>query len=59
MPTHDEIKKAVLEAAGNPEAGIVKDLADVIAAKIVGLFSTPSVISPTKEARVTKPAEIR
>ena len=57
MPTHAEIKAAILEAAGNPEAGPVKDLADAMAKKVVGLF-TPNE-SPTKEARVIRPGETR
>lgn len=57
MPTYDQIRAAILEAAGNPEAGPVKDLADAMAKKVVGLF-TPNE-SPTKEARIVRPAETR
>lgn len=37
MASHDEILKALLAVAGNPETGAVKDFAPLMAAAIVAL----------------------
>ena len=37
MATKEEIKKAILSVAGNPESGIIADMADKWAEAIVGL----------------------
>ena len=58
MATKDEIKSAILKAAGNPSAGIIKDLADDFAQAVWELDNTNSV-NPAKEVRVTTPIETR
>jgi len=58
MATKDEIKKAILEVAGNPISGAIADLADSMADAVVAI-DTPAVVGEVKEARVTKPTEIR
>lgn len=37
MATREDIKKAILAVAGNPESGIVAQLADAMADAVVGL----------------------
>jgi hypothetical protein len=54
MADYAAIKKAILKVAGNPESGVVKDLADDWARAIVALDE-----EPTKETRVLKAAEKR
>lgn len=58
MATKDQIKKAILEVAGNPISGPIADLADSMADAVVAI-DTPAVYGEAKEARVTKPAETR
>lgn len=63
MATKEEIKKAILEVAGNPDSGVVVEYADAWAEAIVGLDTpaTPSLASngPAKETRVVKSEETR
>ncbi len=58
MATKEQIKKAILEVAGNPISGAIADLADSMADAVVAI-DTPAVVGEVKEARVTKPTEIR
>lgn len=58
MATKEQIKKAILEVAGNPISGAIADLADSMADAVVAI-DTPAVHGEAKEARVTKPAETR
>lgn len=58
MATKEQIKKAILEVAGNPVSGAIADLADTMADAVVAI-DTPAVLGEVKEARVTKPAETR
>lgn len=63
MATKEQIKRAILEVAGNPESGVVYNLAGAWADAIVGL-DTPAIPSiaangPAKETRVTKPEDLR
>lgn len=58
MATKDQIKKAILEVAGNPVSGAIADLADSMADAVVAI-DTPAVLGEVKEARITKPAETR
>lgn len=58
MATKDQIKKAILEVAGNPVSGVIADLADSMADAVVAI-DNPAVLGEVKEARVTKPAETR
>lgn len=65
MATKAEIKKAILAVAGNPESGVVAQLADTWAQAIVDLDNeaasedAKAVGGSTKETRVTKPSETR
>jgi hypothetical protein len=58
MATKDEIKAAILKTAGNPSAGIIKDLADDFAKAVWELDNTNSV-SPAKEVRIVDSKETR
>lgn len=58
MLTKDEIKQAILKAAGNPVVGPIADLADEMATEVSALIS-PQISSAAKEARVQKPSELR
>jgi len=66
MATRAEIKKVILDVAGNPESGPVKQLADRWADAIVAIDApapAPKVaredVEPIKETRVLKAAEKR
>ena len=67
MASRDDIKKVILAVAGNPESGIVPQLADAWAKAIAELDSAPNgdvqekneAAKPAKEMRVTKPTEVR
>jgi copper chaperone CopZ len=75
MATKDEIKKAILEVAGNPESGSVFNLAGKWADAIVALDTTKVDLDavkgegevvqtakfdrPAKETRITKAEETR
>lgn len=53
MATEEQIKKAILKVAGDPESGAIKDLADELARAIVELDT------PAKETRVVTSKETR
>lgn len=55
MATREQIIKAILDAAGNPDVGIIKDLASTFADAVVAIDQPPVV----KETRVQKPEETR
>lgn len=57
MITKAEIKKAILEAVGNPEAGVILEESDKIADKILALVSPP--LESARESRVVKASELR
>lgn len=57
MATKEQIKKTILEVAGNPSSGAVVDLADAWAEAIQNLDLSFS--RDEKEIRVTKPTELR
>jgi len=69
MATKEQIKKTILELAGNPESGAIASLADAWANAIAELDKTPRsktevqdgapISALQKESRVTKPTEIR
>jgi hypothetical protein len=60
MATKEEIKKAILEVAGNPESGVVHELADKWADAILEIDSPkPAPVMADKENRITKIAETR
>jgi hypothetical protein len=58
MATKDEIKAAILKTAGNPSAGVIKDLADDLARAVWELDNTNSV-NPAKEVRIVDSKETR
>jgi hypothetical protein len=58
MATQDDIKKAILKAAGNPSVGVIADIADDLAKAVWELDNTNSY-SPAKEARVVDIKETR
>lgn len=58
MATKEQIKKAILDVAGNPESGVVADFAEAWADAIVEIDS-PRAVTPAKEVRVVNAAETR
>jgi hypothetical protein len=58
MATQDDIKKAILRAAGNPSVGVIADMADDLAKAVWELDNTNSY-NPAKEARVVDSKETR
>jgi hypothetical protein len=58
MATQDDIKKAILKAAGNPSVGVIADIADDLAKAVWELDNTNSY-NPAKEARVVDIKETR
>jgi hypothetical protein len=61
MASKEQIKQTILEVAGNPESGVVRDLVDAWATAIVAIDepekATPT--EPAKETRVIKATETR
>jgi hypothetical protein len=57
----EQIKKAYLKAVGNPESGVLAEMADQIAAAIEEELNPKEVkeYNPVKEQRVIKPTETR
>jgi hypothetical protein len=58
MATKEQIKKAILDLAGNPDSGVVAEFADAWADAIVEI-DTPRAAQPVKETRVVNAAETR
>jgi hypothetical protein len=58
MASKDEIKRAILKAAGNPSVGVIADIADDLAKAVWELDNTNSY-NPAKEARVVDSKETR
>lgn len=58
MATKEQIKKAILDVAGNPESGVVAEFAEAWADAIVEIDS-PRAAAPAKEIRVVNAAETR
>jgi hypothetical protein len=58
MATKDDIKKAILKAAGNPTVGVIAEMADELANAVFQLDNTNSY-NPAKEARVVESKETR
>jgi 3,4-dihydroxy-2-butanone 4-phosphate synthase len=58
MATKDDIKKAILKAAGNPSVGVIAEMADELANAVFELDNTNSY-NPAKEARVVDIKETR
>jgi hypothetical protein len=62
MATKEQIKKTILQVAGDPVSGIISDLAEAWAEAIVALDAPQTAASApaaTKETRITKPEEVR
>jgi hypothetical protein len=59
MATRDEIKRTILEVAGNPDSGVVRQFADAWADAIVALDKREVTTVEVKETRVISPAESR
>jgi hypothetical protein len=64
MASKDEIKKAILKAAGNPSVGVFADMADDLAQAVWELDNTANTANtnshnPAKEARVVDIKETR
>lgn len=67
MATKAEIKKAILKVAGNPETGVVKEMADAWAEAIFAIdnpadatvVAESSFATPAKETRVVGASEKR
>lgn len=63
MATKEQIMKAILDVAGNPDTGVVREYAERWADAVVGLDAEVSVDTQSersaKETRVTKPGETR
>jgi hypothetical protein len=67
VATKAEIKKAILSVAGNPETGVVKEMADAWADAIFAIDNPESAsvvaeassASPAKETRVISASEKR
>ena len=57
MSTKEEIKDAILKAAGYPSVGVIADMADEFADAVVALEEKSS--TPAKETRVVESKEIR
>lgn len=64
MPSKDEIKKALLKAAGNPESGAVYSVVDDMAKAVEKLLKPEETVAVTfdktnRETQTVKPTEIR
>ena len=58
MASQNDIKNAILKAAGNPSAGVIAEMADDLAKAVWELDNTNSY-NPAKEARVVDSKETR
>jgi 3,4-dihydroxy-2-butanone 4-phosphate synthase len=58
MATQNDIKNAILKAAGNPTVGVIAEIADDLAKAVWELDNTNSY-NPAKEARVVDIKETR
>ncbi len=59
MATKEQIKAAVLKAAGNPTTGLIADLADAIADAVYTLDNPTKAGVPSAEKRIVEPQETR
>lgn len=56
MATKEQVKKTILDIAGNPDSGVVFQLADSWASAIVGLDSATPVTPNATEGKEDSPA---
>ena len=56
----EQVKAAILKVAGNPEIGIIKEMADSMAEAIMQI-DQPEVkkFSPVQETRIVEPPQTR
>jgi hypothetical protein len=60
MASKQEIKKAILQVAGNPATGVVKDFADAWADAIYELDNPKTMAAvPSVDKRIVEPKETR
>jgi hypothetical protein len=64
MPNKDEIKKALLAAAGNPESGVILEVVDDMTKAVEKLLKPEETVEvafdkTNRETRVTAPIEKR
>jgi hypothetical protein len=57
MATKEQIKEAILKAAGDPTVGVIAEMADQFAEAVLSLEEKSS--APAKETRVVESKEIR
>lgn len=55
----EEIKAAILKVAGNPDSGIIAEMADAFADEICGTKKETKKFDPVKETRVKEVKETR
>jgi len=57
----DEVKAAILKVAGNPESGIIAELADAFADEIckTNIPTETKKFNPVQETRITEVKETR
>jgi hypothetical protein len=57
-----QVKAVILEAAGNPESGIIADYADLLSEAVVNAFAEKkkaNIETQSRELRIVKPEESR
>jgi len=60
MASRDEIRKAILKVAGNPESGVIREMSGAMADAVVALDATEvKSFTPVSETRVMKASEKR
>lgn len=62
MASKEQIKKTILEVAGNPVSGVIADLAEAWAEAIYTIDNPKAAAhapAAEKETRITKPEEVR
>lgn len=57
MADKEQVKKIILDVAGNPDSGIIRELADAWASAIVGLDSASPETSEPVQAVEDSPAQ--
>ena len=57
MATKEQVKKTILDIAGNPDSGVIYQLADEWASAIVGLDSATPVTPDAKDGNEDSPAQ--
>lgn len=55
----EEVKKVILKVAGDPETGIIAELADEMAKEICGIGKETKKFNPVSETRIVAVKETR